>query len=116
MNNINHSNHLQNTRIIVVPVFGTRISSRLDCADNLMLFTISGFTIKDREKIRLVSYNELDKIQVITSVKPDIIICDGITDLYKNQLEERKIKVIPWIRGEVEEVLIQYLKGKLNHE
>ena len=101
-------------KIVAVPIFGTRISSRLDCADNLMLYTTSGLNIQDREKIRLVSNNALDKIQIISSVKPDVIICDGITEMYKNQLEERKIKVIPWIRGEVEEILVQYLKGELS--
>ena len=86
-------------KIVAVPIFGTRISSRLDCADNLMLYTTSGLNIQDREKIRLVSNNALDKIQIISSVKPDVIICDGITEMYKNQLEERKISVFEIDRG-----------------
>ena len=46
-------------------------------------------------------------------VKPDVLICDGITEMYKNQLADRNIKVIPWIKGEIEEVLKQYLNGEL---
>ena len=45
-----------------------------------------------------------------------MLICDGITEFCSNQLANTPIQVIPWVSGEVEEVLANYLAGEFSKE
>lgn len=99
--------------MIAIPVFDNRISARLDCTQNVMLVSIENGVVKERERIRLVEANPLEKMKTLIEVGVQVVICGGITDVCINKLKDNGVKVIPWIRGEAEEVLKQYLEGKL---
>lgn len=43
----------------------------------------------------------------------EILICDGLSDTWSLLLAEQGIEVIPWTRGEVEDVLVRFLLGDL---
>ena len=102
---------------IAISVFGARVSARLDSAEKILLFTVENGTIKNRERVNLIQTDPLRKINMIKNLLPDVLICGGLTEAYSNMLKKNKIKIIPWIRGDAEEVLSQYLAGKLktNH-
>ena len=100
-------------KLIVIPAFGTRISPRLDFAEYMHLVEIDKKIITSRDMIKIITQNRLDRIQQIINLKPDIIICDGLTEMCKNELEKSKIKVIPWTNGEIEEILSLFISGKL---
>jgi predicted Fe-Mo cluster-binding NifX family protein len=106
----NEEGHMQT---IAVPIVGNRISNRLDCSENILLVSIEKGVIKKRETIRFVQANPTAKINMLVQLGVDVLICDGITEFYSNKLQNSPIQVIPWISGEVEEVLAQYLEGKL---
>ncbi len=99
--------------ILAITTFKSRISPRFDHADSILLVTIRDNEIADREKIRLVETNPIEKIKALSKMKVDVLICDGITNMCTQQLSVSKIKVIPWIRGETETVLKSYLSGSL---
>jgi predicted Fe-Mo cluster-binding NifX family protein len=100
-------------KTILVPVFNQRISSRLDCTDNFKIVKIEKNVVKDIESIQLVAKNQLEKLNLIITMKPDTVICNGLTDLYKNEFLKNKIKIIPWIHGSFEDVIQNFVKGKL---
>jgi predicted Fe-Mo cluster-binding NifX family protein len=99
---------------IAIPVFGSRISGRLDTAEYVLLVTVENNQIKEKEKIRFVQKTGLEKVNMLIQFSPDVIICGGLTEICSNRLLDSKIKTIPWIQGEVDKVLISYLQGKLN--
>ncbi|MBL1211844.1 MAG: hypothetical protein D8M61_00685 [Ignavibacteriae bacterium] len=99
-----------------MPVYGSRISPRLDCANHLKVTWVEDGTIKKSETVNLLSGNPLEKFNILTKFKPHVLICDGITNIYKNILEEKEIEVIPWITGETDEVLSKYLSGNLKKQ
>lgn len=99
--------------LLVIPNFGRRISPRLDYAESMQLITIDSNTIKKTELIKVVAYSNLERINFIIRLKPDVVICDGISELSFNKLAENNIKIIPWVHGTLDEVLDSYLKGKL---
>lgn len=105
--------------IIAIPVFDTRISSRLDCSENVLVVSIDSGSIKRREIIRLLSSNPLEKVNDLIQLGVDVVICGGITDICLNKLKSSHINVIPWIRGDADEILNQFLndmKGGENHD
>jgi predicted Fe-Mo cluster-binding NifX family protein len=74
---------------------------------------VEGGEIKNREKIHLLQMNQSLKLNTLVDLGIDVLICNGITDFYSKRLSDSNVEVIPWISGEVEKVLTQYLKGKL---
>lgn len=98
---------------IAIPVFENRISNRLDCSENIFLYSVDRDKIENHEIARLVQASPSAKLNMLLELGIDVLICNGITDFYSRKLSESKIQVIPWISGEVEDVLYHYLKGKL---
>ncbi|MDX1700603.1 MAG: hypothetical protein R3250_08305 [Melioribacteraceae bacterium] len=101
-------------KLIVIPNFGNRVSPRIDCSENLQLVSIEDKRIISRETIRIPAHSLLERINMIIRLRPDIVICDGISTLMNDKLSENDIKVIPWIHGNIDEILNDYLNGKLN--
>lgn len=100
-------------KLLAIPNFGDRISPRLDYSSNIQLFKIEDKKEISRETVKMVCHTNLERLNLILDLKPDIIICNGISDLLLNELKLNKIDVIPWIHGEVNDVVKKYLKNKI---
>ena len=97
---------------IAISIFHDRIASRLDSAENLMLVTAEDGKVKSRELVLLKEEDPLRKIDLIFQLKPDVLICGGLTKLCDYKLSHSNIKVIPWVQGNVEYILSLCLKNK----
>ena len=73
-------------------------------------------SVKTRELRSLDSMNTLKKLDALVQLKPDVLICGGITDLCKKKLSSNHIMVFPWVQGEAEQVLKLYMKGLLTKQ
>ncbi len=100
---------------IAIPVFENRISNRLDCSENILLYSVENNKIESHETVHLIRANPSLKLNMLLELGIDVLICNGITDFYSQKLKGYKIQVIPWISGEVQEVMSQYLNGNLTH-
>ena len=100
-------------KTIALSIFGNRISSRLDVAEKLMIVKVDNTLIKNRETFLLDSSDILKKLDALVKLKPDVLICGGLTNLCEKKLKNYNIKVIPWVRGETDYILKLYLNGVL---
>jgi len=100
-------------KTILIPVFKNRISSRLDCTEFFQVVKIDGNRIQYTDKIKIIAKNQLDKLNSIISLKPDTVICNGITEYFECEFLQNNIQVIPWVYGQIEEVVEDFMKGKL---
>jgi predicted Fe-Mo cluster-binding NifX family protein len=98
---------------IAIPVFENRISNRLDCSEHILLYFIEKDKIESYETLRLIQSSSSAKLSKLLELGIDVLICNGITDFYSRKLSESNVQVIPWIRGEVKEVICQYMNGEL---
>ena len=98
---------------IAIPIFKNRISNRLDCCENIILYFAERDQIKSCKTVHLVKENPVTKLNMLLELDVDVLICNGITSLYARKLNDSKIQVIPWISGEIQEVIDRYLKGDL---
>ncbi|MBT8391962.1 MAG: hypothetical protein HKP17_03335, partial [Ignavibacteriaceae bacterium] len=99
---------------IALSTFNNRISSRLDSADEIQILTLKDKLVKKTETIRIIPSSPLDKIQQILELNPDVLICGGLTQLCDSKLKNSKINVIPWVKGNTEEVLKEFIEGRLS--
>jgi len=102
-----------NMKTLAIPNFGNRISPRFDYAETFQLIKIDNDKIIERNTIKIISHNRLERINMMLGLKPDIIICDGISELSIERLTENNIQIISWVNGEIEEILKKYLCGNL---
>lgn len=98
---------------IIIPLFENRISPRLDYAQHFQLLMHEHGKIQKQESIKIITNNRLERINRIIRLKPDTIICNGLTERCYVELTKSKIQVIPWIQGEIEVVLQNYFSGYL---
>ena len=75
--------------------------------------SIEGGTIVQRQETRWVHVNPLEKIRLLAQEGVEVLICGGLTETFANMLHDTGIDVVPWVRGEVEEVLLQFMQGTL---
>lgn len=97
--------------ILLVPVFNNRISSRIDCTECFNLVRINNNEIESVEKLKIVAKNQIEKLNSIVSLNPDIVICNGLTEYYANELSKNNIKVMSWIKGDFDDVVNKVVSG-----
>ncbi len=98
---------------VALPVFGNRVSSRLDCSESILLVSIEDGTIIRRQETRWTHVNPLEKIRLLVQEGVEVLICGGLTETCANMLHDTDMQVVPWVRGEIEEVLFQFMEGTL---
>ncbi len=108
--------HFLTMKTLAIPNFGNRISPRLEYAESLQLVTIERKKILKIETIKLLVHSNLERLNIIIRIRPDILICDGISELSKEKLTENNIKIFSWVHGEIKNVLQKYLSGKLERD
>jgi predicted Fe-Mo cluster-binding NifX family protein len=101
------------TQTVAIPLFGNRVSSRFDCSKSILLVAIDDGTIIRRQEMRWTSASILERIHLLLEESVAVLICGGITDTCAHLLQDNNIEVIPWVRGEVEEVLFRFMQGTL---
>ena len=101
-------------KTIALSTFKNRISSRLDSADEILILTLENDQVKNSKTIRIIPSSTLDKIQQIIELNPDVLICGGLTQLCNRKLQTTNITVIPWTKGNAEDVFKQFLEGKFS--
>ena len=101
---------------VAMPVADSRISNRIDCSSNFLIASIENGVINKRELVHLVDASLPAKLKMWNQYEVNVLICDGIPQFYLNQLTDSPFQVIPWICGEVEDVLQQYVKGTLTNQ
>lgn len=101
--------------IIAIPIFGNRISPRLDCAEKVLLVEVEEMerkVLSSEEKVfQVAGVNE--STDFFVSNKIDTLICGGISIEVQNSLMKNDIRIISWVTGESDKALDLFLKGEL---
>ncbi len=66
-------------KLLAIPNFGDRISPRIDYAETLQLITVEDKKILQKDTIKIIAHSNLERINQIIRLKPDVVICDGIS-------------------------------------
>jgi predicted Fe-Mo cluster-binding NifX family protein len=100
-------------KLLAIPNFGDRISPRIDYAETLQLITVEDKKVLRKDTIKIIAHSNLERINQIIRLKPDVVICDGISNLLQDKLIENKIEIVAWIHGIVDDIVEKYLNGKI---
>lgn len=78
-----------------------------------MLIVIDNGTIVWRQAARWLPVSPSEKFRLLVQEGVEVLICGGLTEACENMLHESGIEFVPWVRGEVEDVLRKFMQGEL---
>lgn len=96
--------------VIAVPVFNNRIAPLFDVAKNIILLSVD---LKNKKILNTEYIKDTNILEILYSKKFKIIICNAVSRKLQNLIFINNIDVICGITGIIDEVVQQYLNGKL---
>jgi len=112
LNNPNQYGGGRNIRI-AVPIWEKRISPVFDSAHSISITDILGGEVKSRFIISLQGNNLLLRALKLSRWRVEVLICGGISSYLQRLLIFRGIRVIPGIRGRVDEAVKAFCRGTI---
>ncbi len=98
---------------VAIPVFGNRVSPRLDCARQILILEVNGQEIISRQEVDRQSWLSYSDPGRMKALGVDVVICGGVRHWDCLGFLGQGIRVIPHVFGEVEEVVKLFLAGEL---
>jgi len=98
---------------LAIPLFGTRISPRFDCAPALMLVTLENGEVVKKERLLLGGLNPLERIAKLSEIGANVVICGAIDGFSHSLLIQRGIRIYSWVTGDAEKALKLFINGDL---
>ncbi len=98
---------------IAIPVWGNRVSPLFDTAGHLLVLDMVEGVEQSREIFKLEDPVPMHRITFLIEQKIDVLLCGAITKELYACFDSEKIKIIPFICGNVEQLITAFAKG--NH-
>jgi len=99
---------------IAVAVWKNRISPLLDSASMLLIAKIESGSIISRRYETFQSEVLSSKAIRINTMRVKVVICGAVSHFLANMIEAYGIRIIPFVAGDINQVIDAYLKGNLS--
>lgn len=96
---------------IAVTVWGHRVSPVFDAARNLLIAEFVGGSIASLTSLEFDPDRPLQLVQQLRARNIAVIVCGAVSEGPAGMLEAGGIKLIPFIAGDVREVLEMFIRG-----
>lgn len=98
---------------VAIPYWENRISPVMDTAENFLFVDIqNGKRVKDTRK-NLGEKSPFEKVEHFKKHSVNWLLCGAISDYYYNLFSAKRIKIIPWLRGDIDHVLEAFVCNNL---
>lgn len=98
---------------IGVTVWGDIISPVFDAARTLLVADVNAGRIIRRERMTLPPGSPVHQIETLRQSGIEILICGAVSEVPANMIESAGIRLIPFITGNVDDVLHAFLHRQL---
>ncbi len=96
-----------------MPRFGEEIAPCFEYSATVAIFTIARGRVEEQMDFSLQSREALDRVRLLRDQQVDVLICGGVQEAVERLIEARGIRVISWVGGRVEDLLQQFIAGRL---
>ena len=98
---------------VAMSIWDNRVSPVFDAARELLIANVEGRQLLDRQYENLGQQALGLRVDRIRALNVDTLICGAISQPLAEMMAAAGIRVIPFVAGDVEEVLAAYLTGDL---
>ena len=86
----------------------------LDTCTRLLILDFEGKVRVERREISFDVYSPSERFEIVKKLKPDAIICCGISEVFDKTLQSAGIRLISGIAGDVEQVAEAFLCNRID--
>lgn len=86
----------------------------LDTCTRLLIIDFEGKVRVERREISFDVYSPSERFEIVKKLKPDAIICCGISEVFDKMLQSAGIRLISGIAGDVEQVAEAFLCNRID--
>ena len=92
-------------RRVAIPISGTRVSPLFDVARTLLLADIEAGRVTNRSRHEVATDSAPARARLLADLNVAELICGGISRPVAMVVQAHGVRVVPWVAGEIEEVL-----------
>ena len=98
---------------LAIPIYNDNISNVFDFAHKLLLVDIENGKEANRSEVALESQLLPQRADQLKNLEVDVLVCGAISRVLANMVITSGIQVLPYVTGEVDDVLQAYLNDQL---
>ena len=98
---------------IAVPIYNDSVSNVFDFSTRLLLVDIENGKEANRSEVALESQLLPQRASQLKNLEVDILVCGAISRVLANMVTTSGIQVLPYVTGNINDVLQAYLTGQL---
>ncbi len=98
---------------IAISMWNDRVSSAFDFAHRVLLVDIENDSETGRSEVSFPPESDLEKVNRLKTLSAEVLICGAISRSLALQVGASGIRVLPYVVGQVDEILKAYLTGEL---
>jgi len=98
---------------IALPVWGDRISPVFDTAEQLLVVDFEGRQEISRHRLDMGGGSLPTRLEGLKARSPEVLLCGAISRPLVDLLDSAGIEVIPFLSGNIEDLLQAYLEERL---
>jgi len=98
---------------IAVPIYNDSVSNVFDFACRLLLVNIENGKETNRFEVALESQLLPQRASQLKNLEVDVLVCGAISRVLANMVTTSGIQVLPYVTGNINDVLQAYLTGQL---
>jgi predicted Fe-Mo cluster-binding NifX family protein len=98
---------------VALTVWENRVSPLFDSASELLVADVQDHGIIKKHLEPFTYESAFSRAARLNDLGVNVLICGGISSFYANLVEARRIEIVPFAMGTVEEVLDAFMKGDI---
>ncbi len=98
---------------VAIVRFGDTVAPVFEYAATISIFTVHRRRVVDRTDFALQSREPLDRVRLLRAQAVEPLICGGVQSFFEDMLVERGVQVFSWVSGHVDDLLEQFVSGRL---
>ena len=108
--NLSESVSVMITKKVAIPIFGSQVSWRCDCAPEILFVEFENGEIVSRKAVSTEGMNSLQRIRMIAAPGTTMLACGALPEFYRRMIEDLGIQIVQ-VEGMAVDALIERLKG-----
>ena len=101
---------------VAIPVFGSQVSPRCDCAPEMLFVEFENGEVVSQRLAAMEGMNSLQRIRAISTSGATLLVCGALSGFYRRMIEAQGMQVIHAEGREIEALVEQLKQGKFNFD
>ncbi|MCE5266013.1 MAG: hypothetical protein LLG97_21090 [Deltaproteobacteria bacterium] len=99
---------------VAVTVWEDTVSTVCDFSNRLLLLDVTGDRVGKRSSIPFEDGKLLERVRQLEALGVDVLLCGAISGPLERMIRGAGVKVIPYLRGSIDDIVRAYLEGGLS--